>query len=145
MRCNGNGSIPWIRRFRVNVNGLSMKEDHQKRLKKLTALVVEALEDLKAIDIRIINVEGKSPVTDVMIIATGKSTTHVKAIADSVIFKAKHAGFPPLGAEGEKSLEWMLVDLNDVVVHVMLQEIRDFYNLEKLWETPAQDSDSAAL
>ncbi len=122
-----------------------MTETHQERLKKLTALVVEALEDLKALDIRIINVEGKSSVTDVMIIATGKSTTHVKAIADSVIIKAKHAGHQPLGTEGEKSLEWMLVDLNDVVVHVMLQEIRDFYNLEKLWETPAENGDSAAV
>ncbi|HGG59615.1 MAG TPA: ribosome silencing factor [Gammaproteobacteria bacterium] len=122
-----------------------MTETHQERLKKLTALVVEALEDLKALDIRVINVEGKSSVTDVMIIATGKSTTHVKAIADSVIIKAKHAGHQPLGTEGEKSLEWMLVDLNDVVVHVMLQEIRDFYNLEKLWETPAENGDSAAV
>ena len=122
-----------------------MTETHQERLKKLTALVVEALEDLKALDIRVINVEGKSSVTDVMIIATGKSTTHVKAIADSVIVKAKRAGYQPLGTEGEKSLEWMLVDLNDVVVHVMLQEIRDFYNLEKLWETPAENGDSAAV
>ena len=124
-----------------------MTDKQTEHVKELTRLVIDALEDLKAIDIKVINVEGKSSVTDVIIIATGKSTTHVKAIADSVVFKAKHSGNQPLGTEGEKSLEWMLVDLNDVVVHVMLQDIRDFYNLEKLWETSRseEDSDSAAL
>ena len=124
-----------------------MTDKQQERIESLTQLVIDALEDLKAIDIRTINVQGKSPVTDKLIIATGKSTTHVRAIAEAVVFKAKHAGYQPLGTEGEKSLEWMLVDLNDIVVHVMLQEIRDFYNLEKLWETPAQseEGDSAAL
>lgn len=111
----------------------------------LIKLVTEALEDLKAMDIKIINVVGKSSMTDVMIIATGKSTTHVKAIANSVIMQAKRSGLQPLGTEGEKAMEWMLVDLNDVVVHVMLQDIRDFYNLEKLWDTSsdASNPDSA--
>ncbi len=124
-----------------------MTDNQQEKLEELSRLVIDALEDLKAIDIRTIDVRGKSSVTDTFIIATGKSTTHVRAIAEAVIFKAKQAGYQPLGTEGEKSLEWMLVDLNDVVVHIMLQEIRDFYNLEKLWETPAQsdEGDSAAL
>jgi ribosome-associated protein len=103
----------------------------------LTELVIKALEDLKAQDIRAIDVRGKTTITDMMVIASGTSDRHVKALADSVIVKAKEAGVMPLGTEGEGDNEWVLVDLNDVVVHVMLPRVRDFYNLEKLWLTDA--------
>lgn len=109
---------------------------------ELTQLVIDALEDMKALDIKTIDVQEKTAITDVMIVASGTSTRHVKSIAENVMLKAKAAGLQPLGSEGEKSMEWMLVDLNDVVVHVMLPTTRDFYNLEKLWEMPAVDPES---
>lgn len=104
-------------------------------LEALLELVKNSLVDMKAQDIKDIDVRGKSSVTEYMVIATGTSTRHVKSIADNVAMDAKKAGVPPLGSEGEESAEWVLVDLNDIVVHVMLAEVRSFYNLEKLWET----------
>ena len=100
---------------------------------QLRDLVVEALEDIKAIDIRVLDVQGKSSVTDVMVIASGNTARQVKALSDNVVVKAKQAGVKPLGTEGELQGEWALVDLGDVVVHIMQPSIRDFYNLEKLW------------
>lgn len=106
----------------------------------LTKLVVDALEDLKGIDIKILDVHDKSSVTDIMVIAAGNSTRQVRSLANNVIEKAKAAGQQPLGVEGEQDSSWMLVDLGDVVVHIMLPETRDFYNLEKLWGEEAPDS-----
>jgi ribosome-associated protein len=108
---------------------------------QLKQLVVDALEDRKGVDVKIIDVRGKSNVTDILVIAGGNSSRQVKALADSVVEKAKANGVKPLGVEGENESSWVLVDLGDVVVHVMLPETRDFYNLEKLWgdETPGED------
>lgn len=100
---------------------------------QLKQLVVDAIEDVKGIDIKVLDVRGQSSVTDVMIIASGNTARQVKAIADNVIEKAKAAGVRPLGVEGEQHAEWVLVDLGDVVAHIMQPSIRDFYNLEKLW------------
>jgi ribosome-associated protein len=100
---------------------------------ELKTIVVAALDDLKALDVSVLDVHGKTAITDVMVIASGNSDRHVKALADSVIGKAKGAGVRPLGVEGEKEGEWVLVDLGDVLVHVMLPRIREFYQLEKLW------------
>jgi ribosome-associated protein len=103
-------------------------------LEQLQQLVIEKLDDMKAQDIKVIDVRGKSSITDLMIIATGNSTRHVKSLAQTVELAAKEAGVKPLGLEGEQQGDWVLLDLNDIVLHVMLANVRDFYNLEKLWE-----------
>jgi len=104
------------------------------KLNELTDLVQNSLEDMKAVDIVSINVAGKSSLTDVLFVATGNSTRHVKSIADNVGIDAKAKGVDILGTEGKGSAEWVLVDLNDVIVHIMLESTREFYQLEKLWE-----------
>ena len=104
---------------------------------KLNTLVIDALDELKANDIKNIDVDNITTITDNMIIATGTSSTHVKAIADNVITKVKEANIPILGIEGEDFREWILIDLGDVVVHVMQTEAREYYQLEKLW-TPIE-------
>lgn len=103
------------------------------KLNEMIDLVQNSLEDMKAVDIVSIDVTGKSSLTDVLIMATGNSTRHVKSIADNVGIDAKEAGIDIIGTEGKGSAEWVLVDLNDVIVHIMLQSTRDFYQLEKLW------------
>lgn len=107
-------------------------------------LVVTALEDMKAVDITVLDVRGKSGVTDFMIVASGTSARHLKAVANNVEVEAKKAGIMPLGVEGGNSGEWVLVDLNDAVVHIMMPAVRDFYQLEKLWEAGAIDELSEA-
>ena len=101
--------------------------------------VLAALEELKAKEVRVIDVRGKTSVADMLVIASGTSTRHVKALADEVVRFVKQAGMFPLGVEGQTEAEWVLVDLGDVIVHVMLPRIREFYGLERLWsvETPA--------
>lgn len=101
---------------------------------QLRDLVISALEDFKAQDIQQIDVSGRNPLTDLFVIASGNSTRHIKSMSDNLVQKAKAAGCPPLGVEGERQAEWVLVDLNDVIVHLMLPKTRAFYNLEKLWE-----------
>lgn len=101
----------------------------------LTNLVVDALDDLKAKDIQVLDVRGKTNVTDFMVVASGTSNRQVKALAENVLEKTKTAGVKPLGTEGEAEAEWILVDLGDVVVHIMQPSVRDFYQLEKLWNT----------
>lgn len=101
--------------------------------KQLCELAIEALEDIKGIDIKVFDVLNKSSVTDIMIFASGNTSRQVKALANNVADKAKKAGVPALGIEGDEENEWVLVDLGDVVVHVMQPSIREFYNLEKLW------------
>jgi ribosome-associated protein len=111
----------------------------------LERLVLGALEDLKAVNIKVLDVRGLTDVADTMIVASGNSDRHVRAIAESVIVKAKAAGRRPMGTEGEPDGEWVLVDLQDVLVHVMLPRVREFYALEQLWEAPqAQRRRSAA-
>ena len=104
---------------------------------QLQQLVVSSLEDFKATDITVIDVSGKSPLTERMVIASGNSTRHVKSMAENLVVKSKAAGNQPLGVEGAGEGEWVLVDLNDVIVHLMLPQTRGFYNLDKLWEASA--------
>jgi ribosome-associated protein len=103
------------------------------QLEALRKIVIDALEELKAQDIAILDVRGVATFTDLMVIASGTSTRQVRALADKVTEKATLAGVRPLGVEGQREAEWVLVDLNDIVVHVMLPQTRDFYNMEKLW------------
>jgi ribosome-associated protein len=99
----------------------------------LLKTVHTAIEDLKAKDTVQIDVRGKTSVCDYMVIASGTSSRHVKSIADEVVKSAKQLDCQPLGVEGEREAEWVLVDLGDVVVHVMLPRVREFYALERLW------------
>jgi ribosome-associated protein len=110
---------------------------------QLRELVVTALEDFKAIDIQLIDVSGQNPLTELFVIASGSSGRHLKSMAENLIIRAKAAGCPPLGVEGRRQAEWVLVDLNDVIVHLMLPQTRAFYNLEKLWEASNDQRGSA--
>ena len=104
----------------------------------LVQLAVAALEDLKGQDITTIDVQGKTSVTDYMIIASGSSSRHVKSLAENVLEKAKEQGVRPLSSEGLDGGEWALLDLGDVVVHVMQVPTRQFYDLERLWQGAEQ-------
>ena len=104
--------------------------------------VLDALDELKAKDIREIDVRGKTSIADLLVIASGTSARHVKSIADEVLKFAKKAGVHPLGVEGEGEGEWVLVDLGDVIVHVMLPRIREFYGLERLWTVGDREMDA---
>ena len=101
--------------------------------KKIAQLVVEALEDLKGESVRSIDVQKLTEITDYMVIVTGRSSTHIKALSDSVAKKVKEAGLDILGMEGKLQSEWILVDVGGVVVHIMLGSVRALYNLEDLW------------
>ena len=103
------------------------------QLDELKNVIVAALEELKAMDLKVLDVREVASFTDLMIVASGGSARQVKALADKVIEKCKQAGVRPLGVEGEREAEWILIDLGDVIVHIMKPETRAFYGLEKLW------------
>jgi len=108
---------------------------------ELCDLVVDALDEVKGQEIIKLNVRDMTSVTDWMIVASGTSSRHVQALVDNVAQKAKAAGHRPTGIEGESGGEWVLLDLQDALVHVMLPKVREFYNLEKLWSiTPSGDA-----
>ena len=104
---------------------------------ELKQLAISALEDLKAEDITVLDVQGKTTVTDWLIIATGSSSRHVKSLANNVAAEARNAGQRTIGSEGEVDGEWVLVDLGDVIVHVMQRQVREYYDLESLWSIDA--------
>ena len=105
----------------------------------LTDIVVDALDDIKGKDITVLDVTKLTDVMDTLVVVSGTSNRQLKAMADNVVEKCKKAGFQPLGVEGAGTSEWILVDLGDVVVHIMLPETRAFYELEKLWSMRPDD------
>ena len=109
---------------------------------ELKALVLNAVEDVKAFDINFVDVQGRSSVTDILLFASGRSDRQVKSIANNIIIEAKKAGIQPLGVEGLNSGDWVLVDLGDIVAHIMLPQVRDYYGIERMWEADeAEDSE----
>jgi ribosome-associated protein len=100
----------------------------------LKTTVIDALADMKALDVRFLDVRGLTDIADFMVIASGTSDRHVRSVAQRVVEKAKEAGFRPHGVEGQQDADWVLIDLNEMIVHVMLPRVREFYGLEKLWD-----------
>jgi ribosome-associated protein len=112
----------------------TVKRARKRPQRQLKSVVVDALEDMKAVNVKVLDVRGLTDITDTMVIASGTSDRHVRSVADRVVEKAKQAGVRPFGIEGERDGEWVLVDLHDVLVHIMLPRVREFYGLEKLWD-----------
>ncbi len=100
----------------------------------------QAMTDLKGKDIVHLDVRGVASMTDHMLVATGTSNRHVRAIAEAVALQAKRAGMAPLGVEGDSNSDWVLVDLGDVIVHVMQAQARKFYDIEGLWDKALEDN-----
>ena len=113
---------------------VTVTKKNRKQPGKLTEIAIAALEDMKAVNVKVLDVRKLTDVADTMIVATGTSDRHVKSIADRLVERCQQAGHRPYGIEGEREGEWVLVDLRDLIVHVMLPRIREFYGLEKLWD-----------
>jgi ribosome-associated protein len=103
----------------------------------LKAVVVDALADMKALEVKVLDVRGLTDIADWMVIASGTSDRHVRSVAQRVVERTKEAGFRPHGVEGQQDSDWVLIDLNEMIVHVMLPRVREFYGLEKLWDITA--------
>ena len=109
----------------------------------LKHLVVDALDDIKGFEIVTLDVEGQTDIADFMVVASGTTNRQVKALTDSVVVKAKASGYTVNGVEGDDNSEWVLIDLGDVICHVMLPKVREFYDLERLWSiSPKQGNDA---
>jgi ribosome-associated protein len=104
----------------------------------LKAVILGALDDMKTLEVKVLDVRDLTDIADYMVIASGTSDRHVRSAAQRVVEKAKEAGFRPHGLEGLKDGDWVLIDLNEVIVHVMLPRVREFYGLEKLWDLTAK-------
>lgn len=123
--------------------GAAAKPAKSKAKPDIVKVVEGALDEMKAVNVKVLDVHKLTDITDTMIIATGNSDRHVRSIADRVVEHAKKAGFRPMGVEGERDGEWVLVDLQDVIVHIMLPRVREFYRLENLWDVSAARREAA--
>jgi ribosome-associated protein len=115
------------------------------RIRPLVQVVEGALDEMKAVNVRVLDVHKLTDIADTMIIASGNSDRHVRSIADRIVEHAKKAGFRPMGVEGERDGEWVLVDLQDIIVHIMLPRVREFYRLESLWDVSAARREAATV
>jgi ribosome-associated protein len=106
-------------------------------------VIENALDDMKAVQVKVLDVRKLTDIADTLVIASGNSDRHVRSIADKVIEQAKKAGFRPMGVEGQRDGEWVLVDLQDAIVHIMLPRVRELYRLENLWDVSAARRDAA--
>ncbi|NIW23218.1 MAG: ribosome silencing factor [Gammaproteobacteria bacterium] len=111
-----------------------MKTEKPVSSESIGDLVVEVLDDLKAQSVLRLDVRHLTSMTDIMIISSGRSARHVRAVAQALLERCEAAGLKPIGVEGEDGGEWVLVDLGDVVAHIMIPSVREFYALEKLWD-----------
>jgi ribosome-associated protein len=100
----------------------------------LKSVVIDALADMKALEVKVLDVRGLTDIADFMVIASGTSDRHVRSVAQRVVERTKEAGFRPHGVEGQQDGDWVLIDLSEMIVHVMLPRVREFYGLEKLWD-----------
>ena len=103
----------------------------------LKSVILDALADMKALEVKVLDVRGLTDIADFMVIASGTSDRHVRSVAQRVVEKTKEAGFRPHGVEGQQDGDWVLIDLHEMIVHVMLPRVREFYGLEKLWDLTA--------
>ena len=103
----------------------------------LKTVVIDALADMKALEVKVLDVRGLTDIADFMVIASGTSDRHVRSVAQRVVERTKEAGFRPHGVEGQQDSDWVLIDLSEMIVHVMLPRVREFYGLEKLWDITA--------
>ena len=115
------------------------------RIRPLVQVVEGALDEMKAVNVRVLDVHKLTDIADTMIIASGNSDRHVRSIADRIVEHAKKAGFRPMGVEGERDGEWVLVDLQDIIVHIMLPRVREFYRLESLWDISAARREAVSV
>ena len=106
--------------------------------RSLKSVVLDALDDMKALEVKVLDVRGLTDIADYMVIASGTSDRHVRSVAQRVVEKTKEAGFRPHGLEGLSDGDWVLIDLHEYIVHVMLPRVREFYGLEKLWDMTAK-------
>ncbi len=111
-----------------------LKPARAPRAAALKTVILAALDDMKALEVKFLDVRGLTDIADFMVIASGTSDRHVRSVAQRVVEKAKEAGFRPHGIEGQQDADWVLIDLNEMIVHVMLPRVREFYGLEKLWD-----------
>jgi ribosome-associated protein len=119
------------------VTALKPKAARKPKAASLKTVVLDALDDMKALEVKFLDVRGLTDIADTMVIASGTSDRHVRSVAQRVVEKAKQSGFRPHGVEGQQDGDWVLIDLNEMIVHVMLPRVREFYGLEKLWDMTA--------
>ena len=119
------------------VSGDAKAAKPAKAAPSLKTVVTDALADMKALEVKVLDVRGLTDVADFMVIASGTSDRHVRSVAQRVVERTKEAGFRPHGVEGQQDGDWVLIDLSEMIVHVMLPRVREFYGLEKLWDITA--------
>jgi len=118
---------------------LNDQQQIEQQDQRLIAIVESALEDMKAREVVTIDVRGRSSVTDYMVVASGTSKRHVASVAQEVLDQLKAEGVQPIGVEGQNVGDWVLVDVGSVIVHVMMPDARDFYDIERLWSVASEN------